>query len=151
MKGRIKGEQLYVFIASAGAFLPMGASTDCSLRLTAALVEVNSKGQGLWRRYRVSQKGWEINCSGFYLEQMAVPNSMLEGVKLHGMTCRVAISILAKELVDAGVNIESVTPDRTATLVGDAIITDCEYSGSRGSISTYSVSLQGTGSLEQIA
>lgn len=150
MSKRIKGEQLYVFLSNSGAFLPIGASTDCSLRFNASLVEVASKNGGAWSRFRVSKKGWDISCSGFYFEQTSVPNSMVEGANMLGSTCRIAISVLGKEAVEAGVNIGSLSPDTETTLVGDAVISSCEYSGSKGSIATYSITLQGTGPLEPI-
>lgn len=147
---KVKGEQLYVFIAPDGEFLPIGASTDCSLSLSAATVEVASKGQGKWRKFRASRKDWRISCSGFYLEQVGVPNSMLQGAKLQGENCRVAISVLAKELSNKGFDLGDISPDAVKTLVGDAIITECDYSGSNGSIATYSISFQGNGALLSI-
>ena len=147
---RIKGEQLYVFLSASNVFLPIGASTDCSLRFNASLVEVASKNGGAWRRFRVSKKGWEISCAGFYFDQPSVPNSMVEGANMIGTACRIAISVLAKELVEAGVNIGNLTPNEDAALVGDAVISSCEYSGSKGSLATYSITLQGSGPLEPI-
>lgn len=147
---RIKGEQLYLFLSSSGIFLPIGASTDCSLRFNASLVEVASRNGGSWQRFRVSRKGWDVSCSGFYFDQPSVPNSMIEGAKMVGATCRIAISVLAKELVEAGVNIGNLAPNTDATLVGDAVVSACEYAGSKGSIATYSITLQGSGPLEPI-
>lgn len=147
---RIKGEQLYLF-AGQGALLPVGASTDCSVSMSAETVEVSARGQGRWRRFRPGKKTWNINCGGFYFDQEGVPTSLVGGSRMVGEVVKVAISILPAELAAAGFDLTDIQPNKEMTLAGEAIVTSCEYSGSVGSLATYSISLQGSGSLDQIA
>lgn len=147
---RIKGEQLYLF-AGQEALLPVGASTDCSVSMSADTVEVSARGQGRWRRFRPGKKTWGVSCGGFYFDQEGVPTSLVAGSRLVGEVVKVAISVLARKLVEAGFDLEDVQPDAELTLVGEAIVTSCGYSGSVGSLATYSISLQGSGSLDQIS
>lgn len=143
---RVKGEQLYMFIEHGNAWQPIGCSTDCSLNLTAEAIEVSKKGQGGWRRFRPGTKQWNMDCAGFYMESV-LPTNFVVGVNAIGQTIRVAMSVLESSLVEAGINLSAVTPNDTHTVVGDAVITSCEYSGSRGGLSTYRISVQGSGEL----
>lgn len=146
---RIKGEQLYLF-AGRGALFPVGASTDCSLNMSADTVEVSVRGQGRWRRFRPSKKMWTISCGGFYFDQEGVPTSIPEGARIIGEEVSVAISVLAAELATAGFDLGDIQPDKEMTFVGEAIVTKCDYSGSVGSLATYSLAVQGSGMLAQI-
>lgn len=144
---RIKGDQLYAFAELAGELKGVGCSTDCSLSLSAEAVELGGRGRGAWRRYRAGRKSWEMACSGFYAERGASPTSMMGGVVAIGSTVRVAMTVLAASLVDAGIDPDTVAVDGTATLVGEAVVTRCTYSGSRGGVATYSVTFTGSGAL----
>lgn len=145
---RVKGEQMYVFMGSAEALLPVGASTDCTLSLSAEAVEVASRGQGAWRRFRAGKKQWSVDVSGFYFDAVGLPTSIKEAEMIGGRY-KVAVTVLAQELVDAGVT-TSVTPNAEHCLVGDAILTSCQFAGSNGSLATYNITLQGSGELAPI-
>ena len=145
---RIRGEQLYAFMGED--LTPVGASTDCSLSMSAETIEVSTRGQGRWRRFRPGKKIWSINASGFYYEQIGVPSSLLQGAQYIGENVKVAFSVLGKELAAAGFKLEAIAPDKRMTLVGEAVITACEYNGSVGGLATYSISFQGSGNLVQI-
>lgn len=147
---RVKGEQLYLFTGQ-DALLPVGASTDCSVSMSAETIEVSARGQGRWRKFRPGKKTWGISCGGFYFDQDGVPSSLVTGARLVGEVVKVAVSVLARSLVEAGFSLEELQPDTELTLVGEAVVTSCEYSGSVGSLATYSISLQGSGSLDQIS
>lgn len=147
---KIKGEQLYLF-AGQEALLPVGASTDCSISMSAETIEVSSRGQGRWRRFRPGKKTWNVSCGGFYFDQEGVPTSLVAGSRMVGEVVKVAISVLAAELVAAGFDLADIQPDKEMTLVGEAILTACDYSGSVGALATYSIALQGSGSLDQIS
>lgn len=147
---KIKGEQLYLF-AGQEALLPVGASTDCSVNMSAETVEVSARGQGRWRRFRPGKKTWNISCGGFYFDQEGVPTSLVAGSRMVGEVVKVAISVLAAELVAAGFDLADIQPDKEMTLVGEAIVTACNYSGSVDALATYSIALQGSGSLDQIS
>lgn len=149
MSTKIKGEQLYMFMGSPDALSPIGCSTDCSLKLSADAIETSKRGQGAWRTYRPGQKAWSMDCAGFYFEG-ATPTSFMKGREAVGTVVTVAISVLERKLVEAGIDLFSVKPSSTHTLVGEAVVTDCSYSGSRGGMATYSISFKGSGSLDPL-
>ena len=145
---RIKGGQLYLFMGEGlSDIYPVGASTDCSITLSAGAVEVSSRGGGSWRKYRLGKKEWSAKCGGFYFEQEGVPSSLPQGVKLIGHEVKVALSVMPAELMSAGVVLETLTPNEAMLVTGSAIVISCEYSGSVGGIATYTIALQGTGEL----
>lgn len=144
---RIKGDQLYAFAELDGELKAIGCSTDCSLSLSAEAVEVSGRGYGQWRRYRPGRKSWEMTCSGFYADRGTSPTSMMGGAVAIGTMVRVAMTVLAASLVDAGIDPDTVNVDGTATLVGEAVVTQCTYSGSKGGVATYSVTFTGSGAL----
>ena len=150
MSTKIKGEQLYMFMGSADALSPIGCSTDCSLNLSADAIETSKRGQGSWRTYRPGQKAWSMDCAGFYFDG-ATPTSFMKGRESIGTVVTVAITVLDRKLVEAGIDLSSVKPSSTHTLVGEAVVTDCSYSGSRGGMATYSISFKGSGSLDPLS
>ncbi len=143
---RVRGEQLYMFMGDN--FTPVGCSTDCSLNASVDTIEVSA--DGAWRCFRAGKKSWSMDCSGFYLEDSTLPTNFLQGVKAVGTTVRVAMTVLASELVAAGLDITTLTPDASHTIVGDAIITDCDYDGQRSGLATYSIAFQGSGELSKL-
>ena len=146
---RVKGEQLYMFIEKDAKWQPIGCSTDCSLALSAEVIEVSKKGQGGWRCFRPGQKQWSMDCAGFYFDGV-LPTNFIAGAEAVGTEIRVAMTVLEKTLVEVGIDLNTVAPNSTHTIVGDAIITACSYSGSRGGLSTYRLSVQGSGELAPI-
>lgn len=143
---RVRGEQLYMFLGAD--YKPVGCSTDCALNASVDTIEVASSGA--WRNFRPGKKTWSMDCSGFYLDDPTLPTNFLQGIKQVGTTVRVAMTVLASELSAAGLDIANLSPDTTHTIVGDAIITNCNYDGDRGGLATYSISFQGTGELKKI-
>ena len=137
-------------MGSADALSPIGCSTDCSLNLSADAIETSKRGQGAWRTYRPGQKAWSMDCAGFYFEG-ATPTSFMKGREAVGTVVTVAISVLDRKLVEAGIDLSTVQPSSTHTLVGEAVVTDCSYSGSRGGMATYSISFKGSGSLDPLS
>lgn len=133
MRRVIKGEQLFAFVDDRA----IGASTDCSVSLVCDAVEVCSRG-GSARRFREGKMSWSVQCSGFV---------RLGGTLYLGQPIRLAISVLGASRVAKGVDIETLSPSGEATLFGDAIITDFRGSGSKGSVATYEMTLQGTGEI----
>ena len=146
---RVKGEQLYMFMEVGGKWTPVGCSTDCSLSMSADATEISRKGQGAWRCFRPGQKQWSLDCAGFYFDG-ELPTNFIAGAESVGQQIRVAMSVLEPSLVDMGVNLSTVAPNTSHTIVGDAIITNCEYSGSKGGLATYRVSMQGSGEIKPI-
>ena len=144
---RIKGEQLYMFMGSAGNLKPIGCSTDCSLDLSADAIETSKRGQGGWRTFRAGQKSWSMDCAGFYFDTDTIPTNFKQGRKAIGTIVKVAITVLARELVEAGIDLSTVQPAPSHTLIGDAVVTNCGYSGSQGGFATYKIQFTGSGEL----
>lgn len=144
---KIKGEQLYMFVGSADALKPIGCSTDCSLDLSADAIEKSKRGQGGWRTYRPGQKSWSMDCAGYYFDDASAPTSIKSGKQMIGTTVKVAISVLSRALVEAGIDLSTVAPAPSHTLIGDAVVTRCGYSGSVGGLATYKISFTGSGEL----
>ena len=141
MSNKVKGEQLYMFINGH----PVGCSTECSVEFNATTIEVAAAGG--WSCFRPGRKAWSMGCSGFYFDDAELPTNFVKGSQAIGTKVTVAMTVLARSLVEAGINLETITPDATHTVVGEAIITDCRYSGARGSMATYSIQLQGSGKI----
>lgn len=144
MSNKVKGEQLYMFIDNR----PVGCSTECSADFNAATIEVAAAGG--WSCFRAGRKAWTMSCSGFYFDDAELPTNFIKGSQAIGTTVTVAMTALGRALVEGGVDIEVVTPDAIHTIVGEAIITDCQYSGARGSLATYSIQLQGSGEIKPV-
>lgn len=141
---RIRGEQLYIFSGeSAGNTTPIGCSTDCVLSLTHSPVELCRKGGG--RRLRAGYISWSVSCNGMYA--YGNNTSMLRLANMIGQPISVVVSILQRELADAGVDLSMLTPEEEVSVVGTAILTSADYAGSKGGIATYAVSYAGSGEL----
>ena len=139
-----------MFMGSAEALTPIGCSTDCSLDLSAEAIEKSKRGQGGWRTFRPGQKSWTMDCAGFYFETAVVPSGFMGGRQALGTMVKVAITVLARELVEAGIDLSTVKPSATHTLIGDAIVTNCAYAGSQGGLATYKISFTGSGELSPL-
>lgn len=144
MSNKVRGEQLYLFLNGH----PVGCSTECSINFNASLVEVAAAGG--WSCFRSGKKVWSIGCSGFYFDDTELPANFVKGAQAVGTKVTVAMTVLARALIEQGINLDSITPDALHTVVGEAIIKDCQYTGQRGSLATYSIQLQGTGAIKNI-
>lgn len=145
---RVKGEQLYVFIGEYPATKPLGASTDCSISLSAEVIEISPKGK--WRRFRTWKKGWSVEASGFFLERASVPTNTNDALASLGEEVVAVFSVLSRDVVDAGIKLNAPEPDIYTSLRGKAILTRADFSGSRGGIATYNITLQGSGELKPL-
>lgn len=139
---RIKGEQMYLFSGELGAELrPIALSTDCALTLNAEAVEV-ARTSPAGRKFRKGLRSWGIDCSN--LTSLVGFDKLAVEV---GQPITVAITLLQKEVVDAGVDLSGIKPDKTVTLVGQSIITNVSVSGAKAQISAYRMSFVGNGQI----
>lgn len=138
---KIRGKQLYLFLNDE----PLGWSSDCSLTLTANTIEISPSGK--WSRYRAGRRSWEVSCSGFYSIGSGASLNIISGAQNIGRSVSVATTVLSEALIQAGIDIEKISPSSEHTVVGDAIITSCEYTGSVSGLATYRVTLRGSGPL----
>ena len=139
---KIRGEQLYIFSGSRDALQPVGFSTDCALTLSSATVEGSRHGNV--RRNRPGLKAWSVTSSGFCADDGSLVESMLTKV---GQPITVAITVLQRGLVEAGIDLEDVAPSAVETLVGRAIITNVAARGGKGYLATIEVEYTGSGEI----
>ncbi len=148
MANKVKGKQLYMFMGSGESLTPIGCSTDCSAELRAEAIETT--GAGDWACFRSGRKAWSMSCSGFYLEESEHPTNFIAGSQAIGQSVIVALTVLARDLVEAGVDLSKIAPSAEHTIVGSAIITACRYAGSVGGLATYAIEYTGSGPLQLI-
>lgn len=139
---KIRGEQLYIFSGSRDALQPVGFSTDCALTLSSATVEGSRHGNV--RRNRPGQKAWSVTSSGFFADDGSPLESLPTKV---GQPITIAITVLQRNLVEAGIDLGSVTPSAVETLVGRAIITNVTARGGKGSQAEIDVECIGSGEI----
>lgn len=150
-KKRVRGERLYMFMNLGAGMIPVGASTDCSLAMSSSPIEVSKRGQGRWRAFRAGKCQWSMAVNGFYVEKKTgIPDNILSAASAIGTKVGVAMSILSENIVALGIDLGTITPS-THTLMGEAFITDCEYTGSKGGFATYKIALQGSGELTPVS
>lgn len=137
MKKRIRGGQLFVF--AGDEYTPLGASADCSLSAECERVEVCTR-IAHQRRSRAGKMRWAISCQGF--SAFGAQSSQV------GQPIRVVFSLIKKELIEAGVNLPSISPHGEVSVRGAGIITEVAFGGSVGGVATYKLNIQGDGYLE---
>ena len=145
MSIKVKGSQLYVFTDLGEGLTPVACSTDCELSFNAEAIEVSATG--MWKCFRSARKSWSLNCSGLYIESGALPANFIGGAKIIGAKVTVAMSVLERALVEAGIDISTLVPRPEHTLVGVAIVTNCRYTGSRSGLAIYAVNFHGAGEI----
>lgn len=141
---RIAGGQIYVFTSSGDGLRAVGSSSSCSLDVSAEPVELCAKGSA-GRRYRPGRISWSVTTERFL--SFADDGGMLADVTLIGQPITVAVSVLKRALVEAGVDPDTLSPDETATLVGEAVVTEIAPRGSKGTVAACVMTLQGSGIL----
>jgi hypothetical protein len=92
------------------------------------------------RKFRKGLLSWSIDCAN--LASLAGFDGLAVAV---GQPITVAITILQKEAVAAGVNLTGIKPDKIVTLVGQSIITSASITGAKAQISAYRTSFVGNG------
>ena len=64
-----------------------------------------------------------------------------------GQPITVAITVLQRDLVEAGIGLGSITPSAVETLVGRAIVTNVAARGGKGYLATIEVEYTGSGEI----
>jgi hypothetical protein len=139
---RILGQQLYVFSGTSANLTPIGHSTDCSLDLSADVVAGSRRGNV--RLQRVGQRSWSVSVANFVVEA----DGLSAFLKI-GQPISVALAVLQRSLVEAGVQLENVTPDGVATIIGRAYVTNIRYNGGQ-SLATAKMTFTGSGALNEL-
>ena len=129
------------------SYTAVGGSTSCTLNITQETIDVSNKeSQGL-KEFISGAKGWTIDCEAFFTQ---------------GTSDSADISVGGDGTADSGwypvlssgdkihVQFSTTTGQAGATsYAGEGFITSISINAAVGEFSTYSVSIQGTGSLTQ--
>ena len=113
-------------------FIVIGGQRGASLSESNETIDITSKDSGGAFEYDYGFYGWEISCDGLYIKND-------EGYK--------ALADAMKNKKKVRVRIKE---EGTATLVGEALVTSKELDGPYDAEVTYSVTLQGSGRLEEV-
>lgn len=134
----IKGDKLFLFITTTAGVVPVAFGTSCGVDLSADTIDVSSQMSGNWKESLVGQLGYTVTSDSLM--------SLKEG--------HVSFKTLKKLMADRA-PIPFVIGKATAAYAkgdevvkGNAIITSLSIKADNGSIVTSSVSMQGTGELQ---
>lgn len=142
---RITGGQIYTFTSTGGGLRAVGSATDCAVQIDAERVELCPKGSTA-RRYRAGRMSWSITVDRFFA--FSDDGGILPATCPLGQPITAAVSVLKRALVEAGVDPDTLPPEETATIVGEAIVTGIVPRGIRGAAATCGITLQGSGLLQ---
>lgn len=141
---RVAGGQIYAFTSADDGLKAVGSATDCAVDMAADRVELCPKGSTA-RRYRAGRISWSVTVSRFLSFDGGV--GILPASCPLGQPITIAVSVLKRELVEAGVDPDTLPPGETATLTGEAIVVGIVPRGTRGTLATCEITFQGTGIL----
>ena len=114
-----------------GRDIPFSCSTDCSFNVTVDQKEVTSQTSAWYREYKNDIGNWSISCNGLITLSGYGYLFLLNQQKNR-------TTILVKFVIDNGV-------DGLVIISGNCNLTDLTINAPYKDISTYSVTLQGTG------
>lgn len=139
----ILGDELFLFITDAENTLPVAFGTSCGVDLSADTIDASSKMSGPWKESLVGQLGYTASCD--FLTSLKTGHMSFKTLK-DKMAAREPIPfVIAKHTKDA------LTGEYTASgevVKGKAIITSLSLKADNGALCTSSISLQGSGPLE---
>ena len=134
--GIFNGTDLVLKVDTSGGGSPslLGASTSCSVAYSLDTFETTNKDSSHTKAYLPAAHGWTMDCEAFYTtDETNAPDNLMSAV-----TARTQIDVEFNQA-------SSETGDYKYT--GKAYITSCTLNAPNEDAATYSISLQGTGSL----
>lgn len=139
----IVGDELFMFVDEGGTNTPIAFGTSCAVDLSADTIDASSKMSGPWKESLVGQLGYTVSCD--FLTSLKTGHMSFKTLKAK-MAAREPIPfVIAKHTKDA------LTGEYTASgevVKGKAIITALSLKADNGALCTSSISLQGSGPLE---
>ncbi len=143
VRDAITGDKLMMFAANGADVLPVAFGTSCNIDMSADTVDTSNKMSGNWKEYLTGQLGWTVSCDS--LLSMTVGHLSFNTLKKL-MADRTPIEVvIAKAVADVAAG-DFTKGDEYVK--GNAIITSLSMTASNGEICTSSVTLQGTGELQ---
>lgn len=149
-KDMITGDKLMLFVQTEAAgeegtppatILPIAFGTSCSIEISADTIDTSNKMSGNWKEYLVGQLGYTVSSESM-LSLKTGHCSFTTLKKL--MKDRTPIPFVMAKTEEA----EGDFPQGDSLVKGLAVITALSMTADNGSICTSSITLQGTGELE---
>lgn len=134
----IKGDKLFLFITTSAGVLPVAFGTSCNIDLSADTIDISSQMSGNWKESLVGQLGYTVSSDS--LMSMKTGHVSFNTLKKL-MAAREPIPFIIGKATTGYAKGDEVVK-------GNAIITSLSMKADNGSIVTSSVSLQGTGELQ---
>ena len=139
----IVGDKLMLFleIGNPATLIPIAFGTSCGIDLSADTIDTSNKMSGNWKEYLVGQLGYTVSSESMlsmkegHASFIALKKAMVERMPI--------AFVMAKTQETAG-----DFPKGEEFVKGKAIITALSLKADNGAICTSSISMQGTGPLE---
>lgn len=145
-KDTIVGDKLMLFVETDSSapndLLPIAFGTSCGIDISADTIDTSNKMSGNWKEYLVGQLGYTVS-SDSMLSTKEGDASFKKLKEL--MAKRTPITFIMSE---AKKTAEGDFEQDTEFVKGKAIITNLSLKADNGAICTSSISMQGTGELE---
>jgi TP901-1 family phage major tail protein len=133
--GLVNGTLIAIYKDVAGTLTKVANATSSDFELTRDTIDATNKDGGVYKEFLVGLAGWTMNAEGIFEEDGGVTG------------------ISAKELLDDIIAGTAITVVMTSKVSGDlkvsgsAIITSFSWNAPVNDVATFSVALQGTGTL----
>lgn len=136
------GGDMMLFLATK----PIAFSTDAKMEITTDVREISSKDSGYWKEKLPGKHDFKFSTDALYTEDLTAGTTTSFSQLYTAMLTRVPVSV-----VFGAVN-GTAPPGQSASTTkhkytGDAIITALSVSAPDNETTTYSISLEGTGTL----
>lgn len=145
----ITGDKLMIYVETRAAeeepstpaeYLPIAFGTSCSVEISGDTIDTSNKMSGAWKEYLLGQSSYTVSCEALYSKKEGhLSFKMLKDL----MVKRTPITFFLSEPED-----ETNYEKGTDMVTGRAIITALTLTANNGEICTSSITLQGTGALE---
>ena len=122
----MKGNDLLIYTNVSGTQRAIGGAKSCDIQHDCEAIEVSSPNSSQSKEFIPGRKTWQITVSGL----LSTMKNLLQVGRVVSVSVRTSRSLVSLDV-----------------LTGTAIITHMQETGTRGSLATYSMTLQGTGDL----
>lgn len=128
----VKGRDVALYTTVNGVISEVALSTNCELNISADMIEISSVYVGRGKSFRPGRYSWSLACDALVSldngENTAFIDAIITGQRLTARFSSAEVKVIE----------------------GDVYVQTHRETGSMGSLSTYSVTLQGTGELRNV-
>lgn len=143
----IKGEALLLYIgetvAAVTTYKPIAYASTHTLSINGDTIDTSSKMSGAWKEFFIGQLNWQVTSESLVSKvagQMSYKT--LKGLMVRREPILIKIGSPTASSADFELDVSSEVAS------GSAIITSLEQTAANGELCTSSITLQGTGELE---